>query len=287
VIGKILAQVPEHVTVFIVSVDGMGPNYSGCHLLDQVLRTLGFTSILTNHEGKRPGSSDGNVAAAPRGQKDVMKRLRDTVPANLRRRISRYLPRQFQHRLSTRWMTADIDWSRTRAFCIPNANEGYIRVNLRGREPEGIVEPGAHYQQVCAELISQLEALVNPQTGRPAVREVLCVDDIFPGARRDDLADVIVLWDPETQITTEVYSETCGLLTSEQPGYALAPFYTGNHRPAAFFIARGPGFPPGQTVEGGHILDLAPTFLAHFDIALPEYMDGRLLSTLFARDPSR
>jgi predicted AlkP superfamily phosphohydrolase/phosphomutase len=184
-------------------------------------------------------------------------------------------------------MTADIDWSRTRAFCIPNANEGYIRVNLRGREPEGIVEPGAHYQQVCAELISQLEALVNPQTGRPAVREVLCVDDIFPGARRDDLADAIVLWDPEAQITTEVYSETCGLLTSEQPGYALAPYYTGNHRPAAFFIARGPWFPPGQTVEGGHILDLAPTFLAHFDIAPPEYMGGRLLNTLFAHDPSR
>jgi predicted AlkP superfamily phosphohydrolase/phosphomutase len=140
-------------------------------------------------------------------------------------------------------MTADIDWARTRAFCIPNANEGYIRVNLRGREPEGIVEPGAPYRQVCAALISQLKALVNPKTGRPAAREVLCVDDIFPGERRDDLADLIVLWDSEAAITTEVYSEICGLITSERPGYALAPFYTGNHRPAAFFYRPGTWLP--------------------------------------------
>ena len=33
-----------------------------------------------------------------------------------------------------------VDWSRTRAYSFGNI--GQIYVNLRGREPEGIVEPG-------------------------------------------------------------------------------------------------------------------------------------------------
>ena len=44
-----------------------------------------------------------------------------------------------------RWKTAGIAWDRTRAFPIENANEGYIRINLQGREPEGTVQPGEDY----------------------------------------------------------------------------------------------------------------------------------------------
>jgi bisphosphoglycerate-independent phosphoglycerate mutase (AlkP superfamily) len=43
----------------------------------------------------------------------------------------------------------------------------------------------------------------------------------------------------------------------------------------AFFIARGPHIPAGQTIGEGHIVDLAPTFLAHFNVAQPAYMDGK------------
>ena len=63
--------------------------------------------------------------------------LRGLVPVGLRRAVSRCLPPGIQHRLSMKWANADIDWERTNAFCIPNANEGYVRINLAGREPRG------------------------------------------------------------------------------------------------------------------------------------------------------
>lgn len=280
-IGAIVATLPPDATVFVVSVDGMGPNYTGCHLLEQALKKLGFTYTLRADQKAESEPGKKPLEATRKVKKDPMKLLRDMVPYGLRRKISFFLPRGLQQQLSTRWMTADVDWSRTRAFCIPNANEGYIRINLRGREPEGIVEPGSQYDQVCLELTTQLKALINPQTGFPAIREVLRVDDVFPGECRGHLADLVVQWNPEARITTEVQSQTCGLVKSEKPGYALEPFYTGNHRPGAFFIARGPEVPAGQTLEGGHVLDLAPTFLNYFGVVAAEYMDGRVLSDLF------
>jgi hypothetical protein len=61
----------------------------------------------------------------------------------------------------------------------------------------------------------------------------------------------------------------------------VAPFYTGNHRPNAFGLAVGPGIAPGATLEGAHILDLAPTLLAHLGIEVPAYMTGRVLHELW------
>jgi hypothetical protein len=110
-----------------------------------------------------------------------MKQLRNLVHARVRRKIPLFPPRRLQQRLSTRstrWMIANMDWARTRAFCIPNANEGYSRINLHGREPCGVVELGAPYRQMCEEMIRQMQTLLNPQTdcrfGTNASRPLQC-----------------------------------------------------------------------------------------------------------------
>ena len=64
------------------------------------------------------------------------------------------------------------DWSRTRAFAIPDSFVGMIRVNLAGREPAGIVAPGADYERTLSELEADLLALRDPRTGRPAIEKV-------------------------------------------------------------------------------------------------------------------
>jgi predicted AlkP superfamily phosphohydrolase/phosphomutase len=62
----------------------------------------------------------------------------------------------------------------------------------------------------------------------------------------------------------------------------VAPYYTGNHWPNAFAAAIGPDVPQGLALEGGSILDLAPTILARFGIAPPGYMNGTVLRELSA-----
>jgi predicted AlkP superfamily phosphohydrolase/phosphomutase len=263
-IGRILENLDEEVTVFLVSGDGVGPNYSGWHLLPELLQRLGYTVT--------PGAQSEVVAGPQQGQKkrDVLKAVRDLVPSDFRQAVARYLPTQLRDALMLRWATAGIEWSRTRAFCLPTDLEGCIRLNVKGREPEGIVAQGAEYEEVCDALTACLLQLINPQTGRPAVRHVVRTQDTFPGERRHYLPDLIVLWADEADIL-EVYSPEVGTLRAASPDAR-----TGTHRPPGFVIARGPSVPRGYRMDGGHIVDVAPTVLAHFDLVPPQQMEGRI-----------
>jgi predicted AlkP superfamily phosphohydrolase/phosphomutase len=275
-IGRIVAGLGPDTTLLVLSGDGMGPNHSGSHLLDEVLKATGLLAIA----GERGAAAGPGGAAGGPARSDLVKRLRNLVPGSLRRAVSRHLlPHDVKQRLALRWMTADVVWPRTRAFPISNANEGYVRVNLRGREPEGIVAPGAEYEQVCESLLATARELVNPVTGRPAARAVWRTDAVYRGPRRDRLPDVVVNWDPEARLTTEIFGPACGRLKASAP-WEIVPHYTGNHEPAAFLLARGPGLPAGATLRDAHVLDLAPTVLAHLGLDPTPSMDGTVLPQL-------
>jgi predicted AlkP superfamily phosphohydrolase/phosphomutase len=271
-IGDILQSVDDATTVILVSGDGMGPNYSGSHILNDLLTRM----KLFNHF---PSSANG--AGGPKAKSDIVSTLRNMVPKSFRAAVSRaLLPRSVNEKLSLRWKTAGIAWQHTRAFLIENANEGYVRINLKGREPQGIVEPGKEYDDVCEELYQAVKSATNPANGRRAAHTVYKTDDIYSGHCRSHMPDIIINWNEHAKLTTELLTEKYGLARSAQPGYAITPYYTGNHRPSAFAMAVGPEVPHGKILDGTSILDLAPTILTYFGITPPDYMNGRVLSEL-------
>src|SRR5262245_42396939 len=82
-----------------------------------------------------------------------------------------------------------VDWSKSKAYAM---GLGDIYVNLRGREAGGIVEPGADYEALRAELVSRLTALADPKNGERAVSRVFRREDVY---RRFDprlIPDLIV-----------------------------------------------------------------------------------------------
>lgn len=259
-IGHVLEACPDDTTVIVVSGDGVGPNHCGWHLLPEVLQRAGFA-----HAG-------GGDQAKSGARRSLLQRLRDRVPPAARTAISSRLPFQLRDRLVSRLATDNIDWSRSRAFCLPTDLEGCIRVNLRGREPHGIVEEGAHYDDVCAALTEAALALVNPDTGAPAVREVCRIDHRFPGGRRHHLPDLVLTWADAAPIA-RVYSERTGLVTGTSPDPR-----TGTHQPRSFVALRGPRVRGGTVVNGHHIVDVAPTVLACMGLRPPAPMDGRVLA---------
>jgi len=257
-IGALAAQAGPEATVYLVSGDGVGPNQAGWHLLPEVLRRLGYLA---------EPSEGGEASAQPAGRRslDPVKLLRDLLPKDLRKAIARkLLPDALRHRLAQRVDTAAVDWSRTRAYCLPTDLEGHIRINLRGREPQGSVSPGQEYQRVCDELAAALEALIQPETGRRAVRAVLRADDLYPGPRRDYLPDLIVLWSEGAPFNA-LASQAVGTVTGRSPDGR-----PGTHVPPGYLIRAGRG------AEGlgrvGHICEIAPELLRRFGVAVPDYM---------------
>jgi len=263
-IGRVLEAVGEDVTVMVFSGDGMGPNYSGSHLMPPLLRELG---LLYDARAK------GEAASAPKA--GLAQRLRQLIPLSVRQSISRCLPRRVRREMAIKWMNSGIDWSRTRVFCIPNSNEGYFRVNLAGREPEGIVD-GDEYARILADLGAELAQLVNPANGCRCAHGVFRTDDVFPGSERPHLPDLVISFDPAARILDRVAGPRAGTITGPAP-FDVPAHYTGNHRPNAFLALRGPRLRREVPVESPHIADIAATVLAAMDVPLPGHMDGRPL----------
>lgn len=273
-VGELLHEAGEGTMTVVASGDGMGANYSGSHIVPDMLGRMGLVQ-----GADRASGASGNDR--PAGGGTLLGNIRNMIPKSVRMAVSNaLLSRAQQEKLSIHFKTAGIAWNLTRAYQIENANEGYIRVNLKGREPEGIVEPGHDYDVLCDELHRTMQGLVNPANGERAVAAVHKTHALFHGPRRDHLPDVVVCWNMDARVTTELQAERYGIARSAEPSWGLAPYYTGNHYPNAFAVVAGPGVPEGMSLEGSHILDLAPTLLLRYGIDPPAYMDGRPLGAL-------
>lgn len=81
----------------------------------------------------------------------------------------------------------NVDWSRTRAYAL---GLGCVYINLLGRERDGIVSPGAEYDQVCREIQERLEAFVDPATGEHPVHKVYRRDEMYSDFDPDLIPDL-------------------------------------------------------------------------------------------------
>jgi predicted AlkP superfamily phosphohydrolase/phosphomutase len=150
--------------------------------------------------------------------------------------------------------------------CFPQ-RELYIYINLKGRDPEGIVEP-ADYENVQQQIIDALLTYVDPKTGRRPVSLALSKRDArILGLYGDWVGDVI---------------------------YALYPWVAGQHGnilPTAewgigslkgLLTFTGPGVKKGYRLQRTcNIVDLVPTVCYLMDLPLPSTVEGAVLYQAF------
>jgi predicted AlkP superfamily phosphohydrolase/phosphomutase len=237
----------------------MQPASRGEHLIDLILEKMG---ILVHRPRSAPEAAAGN-ASRPLGA--VRQRVNNAKLA-----VKRRLPQSILTALKQRRNSfPGVDWRQTQAFSLPTDRNSHIRINLKGREPRGVVESGAGYDALIDRIEQALKGLINPVTGRPAVEEVFRVRAQFPGGRADDLPDIAVLWSAEAPID-EVRSPQLGLIR-----LPIRELRSGNHREEGFLLARGPNFTPGRGSHRGHILQIPPTLLHLHGVAIPEHYEMR------------
>ena len=169
-----------------------------------------------------------------------------------------------------------VDWSRTRAYSVGYI--GQIYVNLAGRDPQGVVAPGAEYEQTLAELTDALMQMVDPEDGLPVVERVLRKEEVYSGRHLADAPDLLVQMRGFSYITRQAFE-------FGRTGQVFAPpptQETGGHRPEGILLASGAGILPGQRLESARIEDMAPTILYLLGCPVPSDMDGRVLAEIIA-----
>ncbi len=167
----------------------------------------------------------------------------------------------------------DVDWSRTRAYSIGYIGE--VHINLRGREPQGIVEPGAEYERTRDEIMSHLREFRLPD-GSPLVEHIWKKEEIYSGAHLAEAPDILFL--PRNLETIAFGDFEFGSNKIIEPSYGVSS----SHRMNGIFIASGAGVKRAGVFKGAQLIDLAPTILHLLGLPVPRDMDGRVLDEIIA-----
>jgi predicted AlkP superfamily phosphohydrolase/phosphomutase len=168
----------------------------------------------------------------------------------------------------------DVDWSRSKAYSF-GRHLGSIYLNVKGREPEGIIEPGREYEEVREEIMALARQFVDPRTGEPLIGEILKKEDIYEGPYLDRAPDLTLRPKDERNIFFGLAD--FGSNTTVDTVYR----YSGMHRDYGLLIMNGKGVRQGVAIDGAGIQDLAPTILYAMQCPIPRDMDGRVLTEVF------
>lgn len=262
-VARILDSAPSDALVLVFSLHGMGANPGWADR----------SSDLVAHVHR-----DGSQAAPQEGR---LYRWKRRAPWRLIREVTTRLPVRVNKRFVPLWSSRMFDWSKTRFFPLPVDINGYIRVNLKGREPRGIVEPGAEYDALLTELEDAFRGYRTIETGEPIVRDVVRVDDIVDAGapRRYLLPDIVLLWAPVSlQKVSGVVSERYGELRWGK-GAALPSGRSGNHLPDGWLVACGAGIEQGPDLTCDSI-DLVPTIYRWLGAEPSPSFQGRLIEEI-------
>jgi predicted AlkP superfamily phosphohydrolase/phosphomutase len=257
-LGLVLQQLPADANIIFVSLYGMKDEYPTTGLMDSLLRQLGY----------QPPAAP-IAASGPPGPLNLLRRA---IPECVRVTISQRLPKRIQEQLLADRFRASTNWPKTTAFAITALFTSFIRVNLRGREPQGIVAAGAEYNAVLTRLEADLMQLVDPITSGKAVHRVARAVELFGGGPPDLLPDLFVEWTPTTHLRRKLIHPKAEI-TQGTPGYLRG----NEHTHYGLFAAAGPAIKKRGELGDISILDLAPTFLTLLGQNVPPTLRGRVL----------
>jgi predicted AlkP superfamily phosphohydrolase/phosphomutase len=289
-VGQILAQAPEDAYIVLFSVHGMGSNLTDLHsmvFLAEVMYRYNFpgkAALITGDINEPvPSTITRNIRNG--WSAEVWRLLHEPNP--IKKLWQTWTHKKFlrgdKHGLLSPhplidagtelgWMPAlwyRPLWSQMKAFALPAYADGHIRINLQGRERDGIVTP-AEYDAVCDEITQILYGLQDGRTKQPLVARVVRTRtsplDDDPKLPEPDL---IVVWhELPTDVVDSPDVGRIGPITYNRPG---------GHRENGFLMASGPGITPGSELTTGRAVDVGATILNLMGADIPKYFDGEPL----------
>jgi predicted AlkP superfamily phosphohydrolase/phosphomutase len=162
---------------------------------------------------------------------------------------------------------ANVDWSRTRAYGL-GLNGLYL--NLRGREREGIVEPGVQVDPLLKQIKGELLSVHDPKNNLAVLTRVDRASEVYQGPHALEGPDLIVGYNRGYRagwqtilgnFPADVFEDNSNPWSGDHcMDYTLVPGVLLSNRPIA---ASNPA-----------LTDIAPTIFAEFGIAEPGSMMG-------------
>ncbi|MFL5950534.1 MAG: alkaline phosphatase family protein [Gaiellaceae bacterium] len=240
-LGRIVAELPA-ADIVVTAPIGMGVNISRVDLLPAMLE-----AVL---------SSNGEARTESRAERFVWN-LRGAVPTSARAKVASALHGPLTRELTMRLSSLGVDWDKTPAFMLPSDHFGQVRLNIRGRERQGIVE-GAEAGELVERIRAGLTSFREADGTQTAVAVDATRDLVGDGPFVDLLPDVVVKWsDTPAHGIDRVSSPAHGEV--RRPGTGSGR--SGAHTPYAWALLAPTSLDYAEP-ELPHILDIAATVCA-------------------------
>lgn len=155
-----------------------------------------------------------------------------------------------------------VDFSTSTAYMRSKGEYG-VRINLSGRDPDGVVSP-EEYHTIRLELIDLLSTVTTPR-GDPVFETVAPAEEFYEGPYIDEAVDIVTI---PTNFDTYV-----------TPWLTGSRFETPNrrawdHTDTGIIAGCGTDIDPDGSIAGANLVDVAPTVLATLGVRPPDEMDG-------------
>jgi len=234
-IDRLVRHVDERTYVFFYCSHGIGPQFTATGLLDQLL--VCFDS--------------GEAFKQPRGLKFTAKGIWDGLPVAVRKGL-RPIKNRFEGVVRTNEMAGNRQNRKYFEVFVSNSTGG-VRLNLKGREAQGIVDRG-DYDRILSDLEKKLHNVIIQSTGEKLVKSMHRSRETHPGERSDDLPDLLIQWNKNSPIDA-VQSDDVGLV----PNRFGLDRRTGDHKPDGMFWMSGPNVKPLRMNRKTNVVDFAAT----------------------------
>jgi predicted AlkP superfamily phosphohydrolase/phosphomutase len=261
ILGEVMAGMDENTVLLVMSDHGFGPLHKFIHVNTWLMREKQLA--IRRAPAARAKAALFRLGLSPMPLYDVLMRF---GLGRLKREVVRG---RGQGLLRAFFLSFDdVDWSRTTAYSYGNI--GQIRINLKSREPQGIVEP-RDYDTTVSDIIERLSRLRDPQTGETVIDSIYRRAEIYQGELTAQAPDILFL--PKR---LEYFGFGEYEFGDHRVIAALRRGISGTHRMNGIGLVWGAPIQPGQ-MENVRLEDWAPTILHLMGLPIPQHMDGRPL----------
>lgn len=263
-LGEILDAVDRDTMVIVLASHRMGHFYGAHFLLPEILQRLQVVEISSDKRSGKKDNFSGEIY-------DYLKWLSQRTPPNIKEALKPVLhhPYRLIHRYYTKHSPINSKLNPEKSYCFIMFNGNPVsglRLNLCGREPKGMVNPGREMNSFCDRLAKEFMNIVDYDSGKPLVKGVVRTAERYQGEYLDYLPDLLVEWNDEIMVGSatggnrqgqgmRIFSEKIGLIEGRNT-YCR----TGDHRPEGLFMVIGPHIKANRLDRTVSIMDFAPTF---------------------------
>ena len=167
---------------------------------------------------------------------------------------------------------ASVDWDRTKAFFASIPTQG-VYINIK-RDGFGVVEPGAEYEKLRAEIREKLVELRDPWSKEKVIDQIWYKEEVYHGPQARYAPDLIFVAREYAYLGRQLFGDHKIIRSAED-------LPVGFHRSNGIFLAHGSMIREGLAIEGAGIADIAPTILYTMGLPVPDDMDGTVRQEIF------